>query len=59
MGSPKIPPPPTPTPVMPPATSAAEEGTAKKDFAVDPRTGKMQPRRRGLRGLRIPTQRQG
>ena len=59
MSSPDIPPPPTPTPVMPPEVSAAEDGTAKKDFVVDPKTGKKVMRRRGLRGLRIPAQRQG
>ena len=58
MKSPDIPPPPTPNPVRPPADTAASEGTAKKDFSVDPKTGTVQPRRMGLRGLRIPLKRQ-
>ena len=53
---PRVPDPPTPEPVKPPAKTVAEEGTVKKDFAVNPQTGEMTRRRMGLRGLRIPTQ---
>ena len=49
----KVPDPPTPEPVKPPQKTVAEEGTVKKDFAVDPATGKMKRRRMGLRGLRV------
>mgnify|MGYP006928358248 CR=1 FL=1 len=54
-GSPRIPEPPTPSPVMaPPETVGEGEGTVKKDFAINPTTGKPEARRRGLRALRLP-----
>ena len=54
-GSPKIPPPPTPNPVVaPPETVGEGEGTVKKDFSINAATGKPEARRRGLRALRLP-----
>jgi hypothetical protein len=53
--SPDIPPPATPNPVIaPPETVGEGEGTVKKDFGINPATGKPEARRRGLRALRLP-----
>lgn len=53
--SPKIPPPATPNPVVaPPETVAGTGGTIKSDFSFNPKTGKPEARRKGVRGLRLP-----
>jgi len=55
-GRPRIPPPPTPSPVVaPPETVGEGEGTVKKDFTINAATGKPEARRRGLRALRLPS----
>lgn len=53
-GRPKIPPPPTPIPVVAPPETVGDEGTVKMDFGINPATGKPEARRRGLRALRLP-----
>ena len=40
--------------VAPPETVGEGEGTVKKDFSINPATGKPEARRRGLRALRLP-----
>jgi len=53
--SPKMPDPPVPEKPRVISETVAEEGTARKDFAVNPLTGQVTRRRQGLRGLKLPS----